>query len=259
MRLDKALIEQGFFPTRAKAQDAIAAGLVTVNGVIVTKNSYDMSESSCIEVKQAPLQFVSRAGFKLYDVLEPFAIDLKDRIVMDVGASTGGFSDVCLQQGARYVYEMDVGYGQMDSSLLQNERLCNMEHINCRYLQKDMFDLPIDFACVDVSFISLKLILPAMIACMEHIEIVALIKPQFESGKQHCNKNGIVKDKKVHIRILQELHEFIRSLGCDVHHMRKSSMIGRDGNQEYVFHIRKAPCMHVFDYHQIYHENIEQR
>lgn len=251
MRLDKYLVEAGLCPTRAKAQDAIKEGRVCVRDKIITKNSYEVEETACVEVKEATSRFVSRAGFKLYDVLQPFQIILKDRIVMDVGASTGGFSDVCLQQGAKLVYALDVGSGQMDPLLLKDPRLRNMEHVNCRYLTPAMFDQPIDFACVDVSFISLKLILPAMISCMQKKEIVALIKPQFEAGKAFIGKNGIVKDLKVHERVLKDMVAYIQELGLFVHHIAPSSVIGRDGNQEYVFHIQEEPCMNTFSYQAI--------
>lgn len=247
MRLDKALVERQLFSTRAKAQDAIAAGRICVNHRVITKNSYDLTDAMDVEIRSLTVSFVSRAGFKLYDVLAPFHITLKDRNVIDVGASTGGFSDVCLQGGAHCVYAVDVGHGQIDPSLLQDPRLHNIEHTNCRYLQRSLFAEPMNFACVDVSFISLKLILPALIACMETVEIVALVKPQFEAGKAQIGKHGIVKDEKVHVRILQDMDAYIRSLGCYVHHIAPSSVIGRDGNQEYVFHICERPSNKTFD------------
>lgn len=251
MRLDKVLVEQGFVATRAKAQDAIIAERVMVNGTIITKKNYIVSDDDLIQLEKEELSFVSRAGFKLYDALKPFEISLKDRIVMDVGASTGGFSDVCLREGAAYVYALDVGSNQMAAQLLDNPRLENREHINCRYITADMFDRPIDFACMDVSFISCKLIIPAVIACMNQIELVVLVKPQFEAGKAFINKHGIVTDLKVHERILKDMNEFVLSLGLYVHHIKKSSVIGRDGNQEYVFHIKDELCLKQFDYNQI--------
>ncbi len=259
MRLDKALVQRGLVSTRAKAQDAINAGRVTVNGTVIDKNSYTVTDDAKIELAQETLSFASRAGFKLYDVLAPFQISLKDRIVMDVGASTGGFSDVCLQEGAAYVYALDVGSDQMASHLLNNPRLENREHVNCRYLTADMFDKAIDFACMDVSFISCKLILPAVIKCMEKPELVVLVKPQFEAGKAFINKHGVVKDLKVHERILKDMHEFICSLGIYVHHIQKSSVIGRDGNQEYVFHLKADVCHKLFDYKKIIQANITVR
>lgn len=259
MRLDQALLKHGLVMTRAKAQDAIKAGRVKVNGAIITKNSYTVDDDARLELAQEALSFVSRAGFKLYDVLKPFQISLQDRIVMDIGASTGGFSDVCLQEGAAYVYALDVGCDQMAESLLSNSRLENREHVNCRYLTPDMFAKPINFACMDVSFISCKLILPAVIRCMDQKELVVLIKPQFEAGRAFINKHGIVKDLKVHERILKDMHEFILSLGLHVHHIRKSSVIGRDGNQEYVFHIKADACQKQFDYKSIIQSKITVR
>lgn len=259
MRLDQALVAQRLVMTRAKAQDAIKAGRVCVNHKIITKNSFTVDDTMILTLEQEMRSFVSRAGFKLYDVLEPFHICLKDRIVLDVGASTGGFSDVCLQEHAAYVYALDVGSNQMASKLLSNPRLENRERINCRYITADMFEKPIDFACMDVSFISCKLILPAVISCMRNSEIVVLIKPQFEAGKAFIDKHGIVKDKKVHERILKDMHEFVLSLGLYVHHIRKSSVIGRDGNQEYVFHIKAAPCDSQFHYKDIIQTDITVR
>lgn len=251
MRLDRYLVEYGYFTTRAKAQDAIQAGNVSVDHRIITKNSYEVKEDSEIIVKEAALTFVSRAGFKLYDVLQPFDIHLEGRNVIDVGASTGGFSDVCLKEGANFVYALDVGSDQLAPELLKETRLCNMENINCRYITKDIFDHPINFACVDVSFISLQLILPAVVSCMDVRELVVLVKPQFEAGKAAIGKHGIVKNKKVHERVLADMVSFVTSLNLYVHHIAKSSVIGRDGNQEYVMHIKEEPCNTIFDYKQL--------
>lgn len=259
MRLDKELVERDIVSTRAKAQDAIAAGRVRVNDVVVSKKNFIVNDDDIITLQMEALSFVSRAGFKLYDVLEPFDIILTDRVVMDVGASTGGFSDVCLRGGAAYVYALDVGSDQMDPKLLNNPRLENREHINCRYLTSDMFERDIDFACMDVSFISCKLILPSVIACMKKIELVVLVKPQFEAGKAFVNKHGIVKDLKVHERVLKDMHDFISSLNLYVHHIKKSSVVGRDGNQEYVFHIKDTACEASFDYAAIIQAKITVR
>ncbi len=259
MRLDKAMVERQKAATRAKAQDAIKAGWVWVDDHIVTKNSYEVTDNMNIEVRSAEVSFVSRAGFKLYDVLGPFQISLKGRCVIDVGASTGGFSDVCLRSGVRCVYAVDVGHDQLDPSLLADPRLHNMERTNCRYLKRSQFDEPIDFACVDVSFISLKLILPALISCMETVEIVALVKPQFEAGKAFIGKHGIIKDHKVHARVLSDMYEYITSLGCFVHHIAPSSVVVRDGNQEFVFHISEQPCKRSFDMKRISKQESEMR
>lgn len=259
MRLDKALVERGLVITRAKAQDAIMAGRVSVNDIVITKKNYMIDDDAIVKLQEEVLSFASRAGFKLYDVLEPFQISLQDRIVMDIGASTGGFSDVCLRAGAAHVYALDVGSNQMSPHLLKNPRLENREHVNCRYITPDMFAQPITFACMDVSFISCKLIIPNVIACMKQVELVVLVKPQFEAGKAFINKHGIVKDLKVHERILKDMYEFVTTLGLYVHHIQKSSVVGRDGNQEYVFHIKDEIIHEQFDYRQIVHSKITVR
>lgn len=250
-RLDKVLVALGYMQTRTKAQDAIQAGLVFVNGECITKNSYEVEERDALLVKMSELTFVSRAGYKLYDVIEPFGLQLEERIVMDVGASTGGFSDVCLRAGAKLVYALDVGSDQLHPSLLVHPKIVNMEHTNCRYLEQTMFDQPIDFCCIDVSFISLKLILPSLINVMNHIEIVALVKPQFEAGKQYIGKGGIVKDAKVHLRTLQDMERFVHSIGLHLHHVSASSVCGRDGNKEFVFHIKEEVSTKTFDFKNI--------
>lgn len=254
MRLDKYLMAHGFVATRAKAQDAIQEGRVYCNGCVLVKNSYDVKDEDVVTVKEEKISFVSRAGFKLYDVLEPFELSLKGRTVIDVGASTGGFTDVCLQQGAKHVYALDVGSGQLAEKLRNDTRVTNMEHTNCRYLQKDMFEQHIDFCCSDVSFISLKLLFPSILEVMDHVEIVALIKPQFEAGKAYIGKHGIVKDAKVHLRVLQDMEAYLLSLGLYVHHVQASSILGRDGNKEFVFHIKKEVSTKQFDYKKIIEE-----
>lgn len=246
-RLDKILVENGFVSTRAKAQDAIKESRVKVNGKIITKSSFSVELEDVIELEEKELSFASRAGQKLYDVIEPFELDLKDKVVIDVGASHGGFTDVCLKQGASYVYAVDVGRDQLLPFLREDERVCNMEQTNCRYLEKEMFDPMPQFACMDVSFISIKLILPALIEVMQgNKEMVLLVKPQFEAGKADIGKNGIVKDEKVHIRVLQEMLDFVKTLGLYPIHLRKSSILGRDGNKEFVLHVSTDEVHRVF-------------
>lgn len=259
MRLDKALVARSLCLTRAKAQDAIDAKRVSVNGVIITKNSYAVEEDMKIDILSPTQTFVSRAAFKLYDVIQPFELSIKDRIVIDVGASTGGFSEVCLKEGANHVYAVDVGSDQLDPSLYVYKNLTNMEHVNCRYLEPSMFDKEIDFCVCDVSFISLTLILPAVLNCMTKKECVLLIKPQFEAGKANIGKHGIVKDRKVHIRVLQAMEAFFQSQQMYIHHILASRVIGRDGNQEYVVHIKEDFCNQRFDYQQIVLKAFEKR
>lgn len=254
MRLDKYILEQGYAPSRARAQDLIQQGCISISGKVIMKASYDVKEGDEVSVALPEESFASRAGFKLFDVLEPFEIDLKDRIAIDVGASTGGFSDVCLKQGAKLVYAVDVGCDQLLERLKKDPRIVNMEHTNCRYLEKTMFDQPIDFACMDVSFISAKLILPALFSVMEQVEAVILIKPQFEAGKQALNKHGVVKDKKEHIKVLKDMVSFVEAQGYYVKHLQPSSIVGRDGNHEYVMHVVSQPCHNVFHYEKLVNE-----
>lgn len=259
MRLDAILVEKKFFETRSKAQDAIQKGLVQVNGKTIQKNSYSVNEDMVIQVEQEEVVFASRAGYKLYDVLEPFDISLKHRTVIDVGASTGGFSDVCLKEGADYVYAVDVGKDQLLPRLKDDERVCCMEGVNCRYLTKEMFNRPIDFACMDVSFISIKLILPALFSIMSKKELVVLIKPQFEAGKKNIGKNGVVKDEKIHIQVLKDMVSFVEDSGLYVKHLCASSILGRDGNKEFVMHIVDTPCHSVFSYKEIVKDYVVKR
>lgn len=254
MRLDKYIQEKGYASSRSRAQDLIQQGCVYIGDKIITKSSYDVKANDELKVILPEESFASRAGFKLFDVLEPFCIDLKDRIVADVGASTGGFSDVCLKQGAKLVYALDVGSGQLLERLKNDPRIINMEHTNCRYLEKKMFSQPIDFACMDVSFISAKLILSALFQVMDHVEAVILIKPQFEAGKQALNKHGVVKDKKEHIKVLKDMVSFVESLGYYVKHLQPSSIVGRDGNHEYVMHVVQEHTQQVFNYEKLVNE-----
>ena len=259
MRIDHYLVEQGFIATRAKAQDAIREGRVCVNSAVITKNSYQLKDTDRVELQQAALSFVSRAGFKLYDVLDDFSIKLKNRICIDVGASTGGFSDVCLKQGASKVYAVDVGTDQLDSTLRKEAKLICMEQMNARHLNKEMFDELPDFACMDVSFISVKHILPALKDIMSNVEMVVLVKPQFEAGKEHIGKHGIIKDKKVHVQVLKDMLSYVQELGLFVHHIQGSSILGRDGNKEFVMHVKQEPKAQLFDIKKIVEEDHTKR
>lgn len=236
-RLDLYLFESGLFTSRSSAQDAIKEGRILVNGKVVTKTSFQVEEDS-IEVLSKEHEFASRGGLKLYDAIQTFHITLQDKVVLDIGASTGGFSDVCLQCGARYVYAFDIGKDQLVERLKQDARVNYKEGINCRYLKKEYFDKKIDFICIDVSFISITLIIDSIVEVIEKPwEGVFLIKPQFEAGKQYVGKKGIVKDKKVHKRVLDELIQYFQEKGLSVYHLQKSTVVGRDGNQEYLVHL----------------------
>lgn len=251
-RLDVYLVENNYFPTRALAQDAIKEERVKVNDKIITKCAYKTDETCTITVIEKELAFVSRAGLKLYHALQNFQVDVKDKVCLDVGASTGGFTDVCLKNGAEHVYAVDVGKDQLAQSLRKDERVTNIESFNCRNLTKEMFDKEINFACMDVSFISIQLILPALFTCMsENFEMIVLVKPQFEAGKSDIGKNGIVKNKKVHERVLKETVDFVESTGYHVLNLDVSSILGRDGNKEFVMHISNKNTNKIFNYKEI--------
>lgn len=253
MRLDQYLFVNGYASSRSKAQDAIKEERVVVDDKIITKCSFSVDEAMKITVIVPDIAFASRAGYKLFDVLEPFSISLQDRVCVDIGASTGGFSDVCLNEGARFVYAIDVGTDQLIERLKLDSRIKNMENTNCRYLTSDMFDEKPDFACMDVSFISIKKILPALFSIMSNVEAVVLIKPQFEAGKENLNKHGIVRDEKIHAQILSDIVTFVETSGYFVRHLCASSILGRDGNKEFVMHIVSKPCYTAFSYRDIVH------
>ena len=231
-RLDKLLVARGLVPTRSKAQGIILAGEVLVDGTMVDKPGTAVPLEAAIELK-AQLPYVGRGGFKLAGALEAFELDVTGNISADVGACTGGFTDVLLQNGASRVYAIDVGYGQLDWSLRQDERVVVLERTNARYLE-DLGE-PVNFVAIDVSFISLRLILPAVKQWLApEANIVALIKPQFEAGPKQVGRGGIVKDTAVHRAVLLELWQWLRENGFGVLGLTKSPVTGADGNIEFL-------------------------
>ena len=238
MRLDVYLAQEKMVPSRTNAKDAIQEGRVFVNGNRVNKPSYELGVMDQVVLLPPDNAFASRAGQKLADALDLWQVDLNGKVVVDIGASTGGFSDVCLKRGARHVYAIDSGTGQLVERLRNDERITNMEGINARYLTKAMFKDPIDFICMDVSFISITKILPAIKAIApSSCEAIFLIKPQFEAGKRYVSKNGVVKDKKIHKQVLRDLFLEFDQYGFALLHVMKATIKGRAGNQEYVAHL----------------------
>ncbi|RMG95203.1 MAG: TlyA family RNA methyltransferase [Chloroflexi bacterium] len=237
IRLDRLLVDRGLIPTRAKARAVILAGEVKVDGQRVDKPGTAVSPDAAIELK-APMPYVGRGGYKLAGALESFAIDVNGRICADVGACTGGFTDVLLQQGAARVYAIDVGYGQLDWKLRQDDRVVVMERTNARYLES--LPEPVSFVCIDVSFISLKLILPAVQKWLTETgaDIVALIKPQFEAGREQVGKGGIVKDSAVHRQVLTDLLAWCRNNHLIPAGLMRSPVTGTDGNVEFLVWLR---------------------
>lgn len=234
-RLDVALVARGLVETRSKAQSLIMARRVMVGAQYVDKPGAQVSADDALRVVELEHPWVGRGGMKLAHALGEFAIDVRDRVCADIGASTGGFTDVMLRNGARKVYAIDVGYGQIDASLRNDPRVVNREKTNARYLDRDDFDEPIDFVSIDVSFISLKLILPAAATFLRG-ELVALIKPQFEVGKSDVGKGGIVRDEIKRRAAVDGVVQFARENGFDVRGLIGSPIKGAEGNVEYLMH-----------------------
>ena len=231
-RLDKLLVVRGLVPTRSKSQGLILAGEVFVDGKRVDKAGTAVPHDAEITLK-APMPYVGRGGFKLAGALETFDIDVNGRYCADVGACTGGFTDVLLQNGAAKVYTIDVGYGQLAWKLRQDERVIVMERTNARYLEK--LDEPVSFVCIDVSFISLRLILPTVQKWLtEKAEVVTLIKPQFEAGPKQVGKGGIVKETAVHQQVLREVTNWAQKNGYALIDLMRSPVKGTGGNIEFL-------------------------
>ena len=235
IRLDVALVERGLVESRSKAQSLIMARRVMVNEQYIDKPGSPVAEDDALRVVALEHPWVGRGGMKLAHALAEFKIDVSGKTCADIGASTGGFTDVMLKNGAKKVYAIDVGYGQLDQSLRNDPRVVNREKVNARYLTAESFDEPVDFASIDVSFISLKLILPA-VATVVHGEIVALIKPQFEVGKADVGKGGIVRDEVKRREAVDGVVAFARENGFDVRGVIESPVKGAEGNVEYLMY-----------------------
>ena len=232
-RLDVALFERGLVETRSKAQSLIMARRVLVNGQHVEKAGTNVASDDVVAIEALEHPWVGRGGMKLAHALREFAISVEGKVCADIGASTGGFTDVMLKSGARKVFAIDVGYGQLDASLRNDPRVINREKVNARYLDAKSFDEPIEFVSIDVSFISLKLILPA-VATFLGGEMVALIKPQFEVGKGEVGKGGIVRDEVKRDETVQSVVAFAREIGFEVKKVIESPVRGAEGNVEYL-------------------------
>ncbi|HEX7056104.1 MAG TPA: TlyA family RNA methyltransferase [Bacilli bacterium] len=236
-RIDVLLVEQAFFPSREKAKAAVMAGLVYVGTERIEKAGMKIDRDAAIHVKGAPHPYVGRGGLKLAKALRAFSIDLTGKVMLDIGASTGGFTDCALQNGAAYVYAIDVGTNQLDWSLRTNPRVCVMERTNFRYLQASDLTGPLpQFAAIDVSFISLKLILPTLkkLFADRNGEVVALIKPQFEAGRNQIGKSGVVRDRRVHEAVLRDILTFAAELGFKLQGLTFSPITGGEGNIEFL-------------------------
>ncbi len=241
-RLDIILVNQGYAPSREKAKAVIMSGNVYVNGQKEDKagTAFDVSKIT-LEVRGSSLKYVSRGGLKLEKAMEQWEFCLKELVCMDIGASTGGFTDCMLQNGAAKVYAVDVGHGQLAWKLRNDERVDCMEQTNFRYLTRADIQDDLDFASVDVSFISLtKILIPARELLKTEGEMVCLIKPQFEAGREKVGKNGVVREPETHAEVIHKIIDFADSIGFEVLHLEHSPIKGPEGNIEYLLHIRKA-------------------
>lgn len=238
-RIDCLLVEKKHFSTRQKAQYAIKQKCIFVEGELIDKPSKMVEEGSKIEIKGEVLPFVSRGGLKLQKAIEVFGISLQGKIAMDIGASTGGFTDCMLQHGVRKVYAIDVGHGQLVDSLKEDKRVVNLEGTNIKEVSEEWEK--VDFISIDVSFISLTHVLEKAYQLLkENGEMVVLIKPQFEAGPEALNKNGIVKDKKTHAKVIEKIMLYASSLGFTVQSLEYSPIKGGNGNIEYLLYVQKT-------------------
>lgn len=233
-RLDVALVRRGLVKSRARAKDRILGGQVSVNGVVCRKPAYSVDDSQSISLSGADIPFVGRGGLKLEYVLDRSGLDLKGKICMDIGASTGGFTDCMRKHGVKEIYAVDVGHGQLAQSLRRDSRVHNLEGTDIRALNPD--DLPkMDFIAIDVSFISLSLVLPAAKRFLRRGgDMAVLIKPQFEAGRENIGKNGLVLRREVHVRVLNEKLRLFQEQGLSLRLLCPSPIRGRAGNIEYL-------------------------
>jgi 23S rRNA (cytidine1920-2'-O)/16S rRNA (cytidine1409-2'-O)-methyltransferase len=243
LRLDVILLQKGLVTSRNKAQALISAGKVKVEGNVVDKAGHQFSSDVQIDLIKPPHPYVSRGGIKLAHALDHFSVDVQDLVCMDVGASTGGFTDCLLQKGAAKVYAVDVGYGQLDWRLRNDKRVVPIERTNIRYLKSDVLDTLIYLVSIDTSFISLRLVIPSILPFL-HREgrIIALVKPQFEVGKEKVGKGGIVKDTKLHQEVLDRLIIFCNKLKLHVMGITPSPILGAKGNTEFFMMIEYSKC-----------------
>ncbi|WP_019241329.1 MULTISPECIES: TlyA family RNA methyltransferase [Bacillus] len=250
-RVDVLLVEQGLAETREKAKRAIMAGLVYAKEERLDKPGEKISADTELSIKGKVMPYVSRGGLKLEKAITEFDIHLQDRVMLDIGSSTGGFTDCGLQNGIKQSYALDVGYNQLAWKLRQDERVVVMERTNFRYVTPaDLVGEMPSFASIDVSFISLTLILPVLKTLLvPNSDVVALIKPQFEAGREQVGKKGIVRDSKVHLQVIEKIVDFALQLGFDCENLTFSPITGGDGNIEFLVHLKWQGTKEIGDNH----------
>lgn len=247
-RIDLLLVERGFFGSREKAQAALMAGLVFVDGQRVDKPGVQIALEGKIELKEGSCPYVSRGGLKLEKAIGHFHLELQDKVAMDIGASTGGFTDCALKNGAQRVYAVDVGYGQLAWALRQDPRVVNLERTNFRHIQYEQIGQTVDLATIDVSFISLDLILPALKQFLHpQSQVIALIKPQFEAGRENVGKKGVVRDPAVHVQVITKVLASAVLSGLYAHALTFSPVTGPEGNIEYLVLLGLTPSPEPID------------
>jgi 23S rRNA (cytidine1920-2'-O)/16S rRNA (cytidine1409-2'-O)-methyltransferase len=240
-RLDVLLVSRGYYPSRERAKAAVMEGCVYIGGRIYDKPGTPVDVDSEFQIKGDTCPFVGRGGLKLAKAVEEFGLELEGAVGMDVGASTGGFTDCMLQNGAVKVYSIDVGYGQLDWKLRTDERVINMEKCNFRYLDPDDIPDKMDLISIDVSFISLKLMFPVAVRLLKDDgDMVCLVKPQFEAGRSQVGKKGIVRDPDVHIEVIQNVAGYALENGLIPQNLTFSPISGAKGNIEYLMHLKKG-------------------
>lgn len=241
IRLDQLVFDLGLAESRERAKTTVMSGLVFVNGQRADKPGMQVSPDVNVEVKGTALPYVSRGGLKLEKALKVFPIDVNGKVCIDCGASTGGFTDVLLKNGAAKVYSVDVGYGQLAWCLRNDERVVNMERTNIRYISSEQIPEPLDICVMDLSFISVKLVLPAVCALLkDDAQLVCLIKPQFEAGREEVGKKGVVRDKAVHLSVIESVLSFAPTVGMTVMGLDFSPIKGPEGNREYLCYMKKG-------------------
>ena len=241
LRLDVLLVERGLAESRQRAAALILAGKVRVEGRKASKAGQRVAPDIEVEVHDPGEVYVSRGGFKLASALDTFSLQVAGLVSMDVGASTGGFTDCLLRRGAQKVYAIDVGYGQLAWQLRQDSRVVVLERCNVRYLNREQVPESVDLAVIDASFISLKKIIPKVLEFLKSSgQLLALIKPQFEVGRNQVGKGGVVRDPKLHSQVVEELEDFCRSQGLEVEGVLESSLLGPKGNREFFIYAVKS-------------------
>ncbi len=240
-RIDKLLMERGIIESRERARALIIAGKIVVDGKTVDKPGMKVRVEAPIRLQGGDQPYVSRGGIKLEGALHAFEMDPRDKVVMDVGASTGGFTDCVLQKGAKRVYAVDVGYGQLAWKLQKDARVINLERRNIRYLKKEDVPEEMDLILIDTSFISIEKFLPQLLRFLNNAgSLISLIKPQFEVGKGEVGKGGVVKDATLHQKVINRISQFSQTLGLNILGVIESPLLGPKGNKEFFIHLRKG-------------------